>query len=77
MINKNDDLLAWWGSKGSQFPMIGNVARKYLTANATSTASERLFSYAGMVVSKKRRSLKPDKVDQLTCLAFNLRALKD
>lgn len=69
-------MLAWWGSKGNQFPMLARVAKKYLTCNATSTASERVFSFAGMVSSKKRQSLKPEKVDLLTCLAYNLRSLQ-
>ena len=73
MIDQAASLIEWWGSKGSQFPMIQRVAKKYLTLNATSTSSERLFSLAGNIVSKKRNSLKPDKVDMLTCLAYNLR----
>lgn len=73
MINKKEDLASWWGEKGLQFPMIRRVARKYLAVNATSTPSERLFSYAGSIVSKKRNSLKPQKVDMLTCLAYNIR----
>lgn len=73
MIEPNSNLIQWWGSNGSQFPMLQRVARKYLTVNATSTPSERLFSYAGNIVSKKRNCLRPDKVDMLTCLAYNMR----
>ena len=76
MIGKKDNLVEWWRDKGMQFPMLRRVAKKYLSCNATSTASERLFSYAGCIVSKKRCSLKPQKVDMITCLAFNIRSQK-
>lgn len=73
MISKQEDIGAWWGNKGSQFPLMQRVAKKYLAINPTSTASERLFSLAGNIASKKRNRLKPDNVDMLACLAYNLK----
>lgn len=73
MISPDEDIATWWGARGKQFPMIQRVAQRYLPINATSTASERLFSLAGNVASKKRNKLKPANVDLLTCLAYNVK----
>ena len=69
--------MVWWGKRRAQFPMLSRVAKKYLSCNATSVASERLFSLAGNIASKKRNGLKPEKVDMLTCLAYNLKKKMD
>lgn len=53
---------------GSVLPPL---AKFYLGAPATSTPSERLFSAAGTIVSKKRASLTEDHVDMLTFLHSN------
>jgi len=39
------------------FPRIAKVARKWLCVGATSTASERVFSDCGLVVTAKRTRL--------------------
>lgn len=65
------DVLDWWSNHGREFPNLQILAKKYLTACATSVASERLFSLAGHVVSKRRSSLKPQMVNMLVSLAYN------
>ncbi|GAA6096662.1 zinc finger BED domain-containing protein 1-like [Tachysurus ichikawai] len=47
------------------------LAKSYLSVPATSTASERLFSVAGNIVTKKRASLTSEHVDMLTFLHCN------
>ena len=51
---------------------------RYLTPPATSTAVERLFSAAGLVMEAKRNRLCPDKLDMLLFLreAFLLATCK-
>ena len=66
------DPLEWWRMNESRFPLLANLARKYLCICATSTASERVFSTAGNVVTPNRSLLKPAKVDMLVFLAKNL-----
>lgn len=63
--------LQWWRDNEVKFPNLAQLARSYLAVPATSTPSERLFSAAGNIVSKKRASLTPDHVDMLTFLHFN------
>ncbi|CAB4400201.1 unnamed protein product [Rhizophagus irregularis] len=47
----------WWASQESQFPILSQLAKKYLAIPATSAASERLFSDAGNVMTVKRTNL--------------------
>lgn len=68
---KNFSPLQWWKKNEERFPNIALLARSYLAVPATSTPSERLFSAAGNIVSKKRASLTPAHVDMLTFLHFN------
>ena len=56
----------------TKFPPVAAVAHTYLCIPATSVASERLFSKAGDVVTKKRNSLKPSAADHVVFLMENL-----
>jgi hypothetical protein len=51
------------------------VARFYLGVPASSIPSERLFSAAGSVITKKRASLADDIVDDVLFVKFNLDSL--
>lgn len=64
--------LQWWKMNHMSFPILSQLARKYLSICASSSASERLFSTAGNISTKKRNSLKPDKLNMLVFLARNL-----
>ena len=67
----DDDPLIWWKRYKSTLPDLAILVRSYLAIQATSVASERLFSRAGYIVSKLRTSLKSDNVTMLTFLATN------
>ena len=64
--------LEWWKLHAETFPLLAKLAKKYLCVCASSSASERLFSTSGHIASKKRMSLKPDKLNMLVFLAENL-----
>lgn len=70
-IPKDKNPLQWWKENETKFPALAVVAKSYLAASATSTPSERLFSAAGTMVSKKRASLTKEHVDMLTFLHSN------
>ena len=70
-IPKDKNPLQWWKENETKFPALALVAKSYLAAPATSTPSERLFSAAGTIVSKKRASLTKEHVDMLTFLHSN------
>ncbi|KAL3972516.1 desumoylating isopeptidase 1 [Sarotherodon galilaeus] len=67
------DPLSWWKVHTVNFPHISRLARKYLCIPATSSASERLFSTGGNVVTCQRSSLKPASVNMLVFLTKNLK----
>ena len=50
---------------------MANLARKYLAIPASSTKSEHVFSAGGNVVTAKRTSLEPGKVEALVVIDKN------
>ena len=72
VIDADEDPLKWWQRSEVEFPMLCQLARKYLSIQASSSPSERLFSKAGLISTPSRAQLKRQKVDMLTFLAENL-----
>ena len=64
-LDFEENLLSWWKIHSGTYPTLSVVAKKYmyLCVCATSSASERLFSVSGNIVSPTRNSLEPDKVE--------------
>jgi hypothetical protein len=50
--------LRWWKTKARLFPLVASLARRLLAIPATSAPAERLFSHAGLVITKLRAALK-------------------
>ena len=71
-LDAEEDPLKWWKGHEEIYPILSKVAKKYLSVPATSTASERLFSKSGKIVTPTRASLKPEKVEMLVFLAKNV-----
>jgi hypothetical protein len=65
----------WWGSQASNFPILSELAKKYLAIPATSAASERLFSDAGNVMTVRRTSLLPSTFEHLVFCKRNWRII--
>ena len=63
--------LNWWKQNEFRYQCLAKLARSILCVPATSTASERLFSIAGLTVTKLRSCLKPENVDALLFLNKN------
>jgi hypothetical protein len=55
----------WWASQASNFPILSELAKKYLAIPATSASSERLFSDAGNVMTVRRTNLLPSTFEHL------------
>ena len=72
VVDGDDDSLCWWKLNNHKLPMLGQLARRYLAIQATSSPSKKLFSKAGQVSTSANAQLKPEKVDQLVFLADNL-----
>ncbi len=68
------DPLTWWVKEGKQrFPLMYELAVKYLSVPATSVPSERVFSSAGDIISANRSRLGEEKARMLICLHSNLK----
>lgn len=63
--------LSWWNEKKDKFPILCSLAQKYLAVSATSTASERLFSDAGNLLTNKRTRMKPKLFKKIMFLKRN------
>ena len=65
------DSLQWWRQHSSSLPILSRVARRYLNIPATSASSERIFSSAGLLVTKKRSVINSNTVAEVTFLQSN------
>ena len=64
--------LEWWQGREMYFPRLTKLATKYVCIQATSVASERVFSTTGDIVSAKRACLSPWHVNALVFLKKNM-----
>jgi hypothetical protein len=67
--------LAYWKSKISDYPDVGNYALELLCRQATSVQSERAFSMAGCIFTSERASMKPQTLSQLFFMCANKKYL--
>ena len=65
------DPYAWWLANKNQYPILHNLALKYLSIPATSVPSERLFSDAKNLVTPQRTRLNSNLINQLMFLKRN------
>ena len=63
--------LKWWKNRSNVFPNVAILAKKYLCIPASSVPSERIFSLASNIVTKKRCRLSSEMVDHLIFLHKN------
>ena len=68
---QTSDTLIWWRENEARFYGLKRLARKYLAIPATSAPSERVFSLAGNICSRRHASLSPYHLDALVFLNAN------
>uniref|UniRef100_A0A453GV73 HAT C-terminal dimerisation domain-containing protein n=1 Tax=Aegilops tauschii subsp. strangulata TaxID=200361 RepID=A0A453GV73_AEGTS len=61
------NLLEWWKVNALRYPVLANMARRFLTIPASSVSSESSFSTGGRILDDYRSSLKPYMVEALVC----------
>ena len=59
--------LNFWSSEfvSSKFPFLKCLARELFATPATSSGTERLFSYSEILLNNRRQRLSPDQVDNM------------
>ncbi|GJY52732.1 zinc finger BED domain-containing protein RICESLEEPER 2-like protein [Tanacetum coccineum] len=57
------DVLGFWKSKESMFPVLSRMAMEVLSVQATSVASKSTFSTSGRVLSIRRTKLTPSSLE--------------
>jgi len=60
--------LDWWRVHQSDFPYLAKLSIRYLAIPATSAPSERVFSTAGLTISKERARLESSRANELVFL---------
>ena len=68
---KDFDVLAWWKGYEDKFPRLALLAKKYLSIQATSAPSERIFSKAGRIIDEQRTRLNSEIAGNLLYVAMN------
>jgi len=68
IIPRDQDPLKYWQNVKHAYPVLFDIAKKYLSVIATSVPSERLFSKAGIIKSNARNRLTPKRLNVLLFL---------
>jgi hypothetical protein len=64
----HEEMRDYMQSKAHEFPIITQMARDYLAIPATSAPSERVFSAAGNLITKRRTRISSENVRYVLCL---------
>ncbi|CAM9650060.1 unnamed protein product, partial [Laminaria digitata] len=64
-LRDDTDPLVWWEERSATLPLLRELALRILCVPASSASSERLFSKAGLTLTKQRSRLTGRRVAQL------------
>lgn len=64
----SEDILDWWRTHETEYPILSKMARDFLSIPATSVPAERLFSKASLVIRKHRNRLSDESARWLLCI---------
>ena len=71
-VDKDEDPLGWWKTKRLEYPTLTRLVKKFLCVPATSTQAERVFSWMGWLLNKRRLCLSGECVNMQLLLKDNL-----
>ncbi|GET52281.1 zinc finger BED domain-containing protein 1-like [Rhizophagus irregularis DAOM 181602=DAOM 197198] len=67
-VDSNTGSLIWWKTYEKNYPILSQIAKDYLTIQATSVPLERAFSISGLTISKTRNRLDPETARAIICM---------
>ena len=67
LIGMEFDVLSWWRTNSSRFPVLSEIARDVLAMQVSSVASESAFSTSGRILEPHRSCLTHFMVEVLMC----------
>ena len=62
------NILNWWHQHKLTYPVLSIMAKDILTVPVSTISSESIFSMTGRIIEERRRNLKPEMVEMLTCI---------
>lgn len=71
-IDRSNSLLDWWRLNEGTYPILSRVARALLCIPVADAEVERVFSAAGLIVTKRRNRLKSDTISKLLFVKRNM-----
>ena len=71
-VDKDKDPLGLWKTKRLEYPTLTRLVKKFLCVPATSTQAERVFSWMGWLLNKRRVCLSGESVNSQTLLEGTL-----
>jgi hypothetical protein len=67
-LDDSFDILRWWHEHKLTYPVLSIMAKDVLTVPVSTISSESTFSMTGRIIEERRRRLKPETVEWLTCI---------
>ena len=67
-LDDSFDILKWWHEHKLTYPVLSIMAKDVLTVPVSTISSESTFSMTGRIIEERRRRLKPETVEWLTCV---------
>ena len=67
-LEDNVEPLLWWKAQTKEYPILSQIARDFLSIQATSVASEQAFSVAGHTITAERNRLHADTARATLCV---------
>jgi hypothetical protein len=67
-LDDSFDILRWWHEHKLTYPVLSIMAKDVLTTPVSTISSESMFSMTGRIIEERRRRLKAETVEWLTCI---------
>jgi len=67
-LNNDFNILNWWHLYKLTYPVLSIMAKDILIVPVSTISSESTFSMTGRIIEERRRKLKPEMVEMLTCI---------